>query len=169
MGAPAEGPASGQGIRNPIMIVAGFSEVPPAIDWVSRLLVEGPPRVTFVHIIDTNIFMRGFEAGGSSLVELIGDAERDGKQILETLRTLAPESMSVTTRLLKAPLSLTAQIMHLIEEVPCCDAVVVCTHAGVIGLGSTARTIRRLRAKSSVPVVVLDEGPRACRAVLYSR
>jgi nucleotide-binding universal stress UspA family protein len=92
-------------IRNPLVVVAGFAEVDCAVEWVSRLGAIERPRVTFVHVIDTVPFFRGLESGGLSLVELVVDAERDGTSLLEMLRSAAPGSVSVTTRLLKAPLS----------------------------------------------------------------
>jgi hypothetical protein len=147
-------------IRNPIVLVEGFAEVGPAVEWVSQLEAHEPPRVTFVHVINTGLFVRSLGIAGVSAVEFIVDARRDGESVLEMLRTCAPKSVSVTTRLLEAPQSQADQILRVVAEVPCCDAIVICRPAGAALLSSTARMVRRLRSRSSIPVVVLERDAR---------
>jgi hypothetical protein len=147
----------GLAIRNPLVVVGGYAEVRPAIDWVRRIQADAPPRVTFVHVIDTRLFFRGAEWGLTCAAGAIVDAERDGQRLLEMLRAGAPEPVSVTTRLLKAPTSSRDQLLQASAEVPCCDAIVVCTPISRIRLVGTARMVRRLRLRSSIPVVALEE------------
>jgi hypothetical protein len=157
--APADAAASASipvAIRNPLVVVASFAEVDSAVQWVTGLGPADSPRVTFVHVVDTAPYFRGLEFGGSSPIGFLVDAERTGGRLLEMVRTAAPGSISVTTRLLIAPVSCADQILRVIAEVPCCDAVVVCTPVRPLRLSSTGRMIRRLRSRSAVPILALD-------------
>jgi nucleotide-binding universal stress UspA family protein len=145
-------------ILNPIVAVGGFAEIDPAVEWVSQLAAHGRPRVTFAHVVDTALLVRGLGTAGLSAVEFIADARRDGERVLELLRAAAPNSISVTTRLLETRQSPADAILRAAADVPGCDAVVVGTPPGRTPLSSTARMIRRLRARRSVPVVVLMRG-----------
>jgi hypothetical protein len=152
-------------IRTPIVLVEGFAEVAPALEWVSQLEAHERPRVTFVHVIDSGRFVRGLGMTGMSAIELIADAQRAGESVLEMLRSHAPKSVSVTTRLLEAPQSYAGQILRVVADVPCCDAIVICRPAGPALLSSTARMVWRLRSRSSIPVVVLERDARTERPI----
>jgi hypothetical protein len=152
-------------IRNPVVLVEGFAEVGRAVEWVSQLESHERPRVTFVHVIDTGRFVRGLGMTGMSAIEFIADAQRDGESVLEMLRSRAPKSVSVTTRLLEAPQRHASQILRVLADVPYCDAIVICRPAGPALLSSTARMVWRLRSRSAIPVVVLERDARTERPI----
>jgi nucleotide-binding universal stress UspA family protein len=125
-----------------------------ALDWVTVTAPDHSMRVTFVHVLDSRHLYQSVAWGGLPLIEVWRHAQVDGERLMARLRTIAPDSVSVTTRMLVAPISRARQILRAVDESPSCDVLVIATPVRRSRFDSTARLCNWLRRRSPVPVLV---------------
>jgi hypothetical protein len=152
-GLPPRAPEHGFRARNPL-VVDDYAGARRVLDWLKLSAADLPMRATSVHVTDTRLVYQHAAFGGLTPVQACQDAEADGEQLLATLRTAAPNNVSVTTRLFVAPVSRARQVLRAVDELSSCDALVISTPVRRSLFDATARMCHCLRRRSPVPLLV---------------
>jgi hypothetical protein len=137
-----------------MLVVDDYPGALHALDWLTLSAPDHSMRATFVHVLDSRHVYQNVAWGGLPLIEVWQQAQVDGERLMARLRTVAPGSVSVTTRLLVAPMSRARQILRAVGESPSCDVLVIATPLRSSRFDSTARLCHWLRRRSPVPLLV---------------